>query len=155
MYNAIKVGYRLFDGAGDCESSSCPSPRSLPLLPNHSLTPRFLFFFVPLDGNEKECGEGVTRALKEGIVKREELCTSWPFRLVELARHRPTVNGLQTDRSLSFLGDVVYVCGYIVITSKLWNTFHAKEHVPQLIKKQLEDWCVPLPRPSCFLVPLT
>lgn len=43
VYNAIKVGYRLFDGAGDY-------------------------------GNEKEAGEGVGRALREGIVKREELC---------------------------------------------------------------------------------
>lgn len=43
VYNAIKVGYRLFDGAGDY-------------------------------GNGKEAGEGVRRALEEGIVKREELC---------------------------------------------------------------------------------
>lgn len=42
VYNAIKTGYRLFDGACDY-------------------------------GNEKECGEGVARAIKEGIVKREEL----------------------------------------------------------------------------------
>ncbi|KAH7133282.1 NADP-dependent oxidoreductase domain-containing protein [Dactylonectria estremocensis] len=42
VYNAIKAGYRLFDGACDY-------------------------------GNEKECGEGVARALMEGIVKREEL----------------------------------------------------------------------------------
>lgn len=27
-------------------------------------------------GNEKEAGEGVRRALNEGIVKREELCKS-------------------------------------------------------------------------------
>jgi D-xylose reductase len=43
VYNAIKTGYRLLDGAGDY-------------------------------GNEKEAGEGVRRALKEGIVTREELC---------------------------------------------------------------------------------
>ncbi|KAK4229099.1 NADP-dependent oxidoreductase domain-containing protein [Podospora fimiseda] len=42
VYNAIKAGYRLFDGACDY-------------------------------GNEKECGEGVARAIAEGIVKREEL----------------------------------------------------------------------------------
>jgi hypothetical protein len=46
VYNAIKAGYRLFDGAGDY-------------------------------GNEKEAGEGVRRALKEGIVKRGELCAHW------------------------------------------------------------------------------
>lgn len=42
VYNAIKVGYRLFDGACDY-------------------------------GNEKEAGEGVARAIKDGLVKREEL----------------------------------------------------------------------------------
>jgi len=42
VYEAIKAGYRLFDGACDY-------------------------------GNEVECGEGVARAIKEGIVKREEL----------------------------------------------------------------------------------
>ncbi|KZF22055.1 putative NAD(P)H-dependent D-xylose reductase xyl1 [Xylona heveae TC161] len=42
VYNAIKTGYRLFDGACDY-------------------------------GNEKEAGQGVARAIKEGIVKRSEL----------------------------------------------------------------------------------
>ncbi|KAG4436512.1 NAD(P)H-dependent D-xylose reductase (XR) [Cadophora sp. M221] len=42
VYNAIKVGYRLFDGACDY-------------------------------GNETEAGEGVARAIKEGLVKREDL----------------------------------------------------------------------------------
>ncbi|KAI9748315.1 MAG: NAD(P)H-dependent D-xylose reductase (XR) [Chaenotheca gracillima] len=42
VYNAIKVGYRLFDGACDY-------------------------------GNEQESGEGVARAIKDGIVKREDL----------------------------------------------------------------------------------
>lgn len=40
-------------------------------------------------GNEKECGEGITKAISEGIVSRKDL---W-------------------------------------ITSKLWNTYHRKEHV--------------------------
>jgi len=51
-------------------------------------------------GNEKEAGEGVTRAIKDGLVKREDL----------------------------------------FITSKLWNTFHAKEHVEKLTKYQLDLW---------------
>ncbi|KAK5992905.1 NAD(P)H-dependent D-xylose reductase xyl1 [Cladobotryum mycophilum] len=42
VYNAIKAGYRLLDGACDY-------------------------------GNEKECGEGVARAIKEGIVTRQDL----------------------------------------------------------------------------------
>jgi len=69
VYNAIKAGYRLFDGAGDY-------------------------------GNEKEAGEGIKKAIDEGLVKREDL----------------------------------------FITSKLWNTFHAKEHVKQLADYQLKLW---------------
>jgi len=69
VYNAIKAGYRLFDGAGDY-------------------------------GNEKEAGEGVQRAIKDGLVQRHEL----------------------------------------FITSKLWNTFHAKEHVKVMATKQLGLW---------------
>lgn len=51
-------------------------------------------------GNEKEAGEGVRKAIAEGIVKREDL----------------------------------------FITSKLWNTFHAKEHVKDIAKMQLGLW---------------
>ncbi|KAF7307049.1 Aldo-ket-red domain-containing protein [Mycena indigotica] len=69
VYNAIKAGYRLLDGAGDY-------------------------------GNEKEAGEGVKRAIAEGLVKREDL----------------------------------------FITSKLWNTFHAKEHVKPIAQMQLGLW---------------
>ena len=42
VYNAIKTGYRLFDGACDY-------------------------------GNEKEAGEGVARAIKDGLIKRQDL----------------------------------------------------------------------------------
>ncbi|QLL33162.1 hypothetical protein HG536_0E00720 [Torulaspora globosa] len=42
VYEAIKIGYRLFDGAQDY-------------------------------GNEKEVGEGIRKAIQEGLVKREEL----------------------------------------------------------------------------------
>lgn len=42
VYNAIKTGYRLFDGACDY-------------------------------GNEKEAGQGVARAIKDGLVEREDL----------------------------------------------------------------------------------
>jgi D-xylose reductase len=42
VYNAIKTGYRLFDGACDY-------------------------------GNEKEAGQGVARAIKDGLVKRQDL----------------------------------------------------------------------------------
>ncbi|KAF7303322.1 Aldo-ket-red domain-containing protein [Mycena kentingensis (nom. inval.)] len=69
VYNAIKAGYRLLDGAGDY-------------------------------ANECEAGEGVRRAIADGLVKREEL----------------------------------------FITSKLWNTFHAKEHVKPVSQLQLKHW---------------
>lgn len=48
VYDAIKIGYRLLDGAGDY-------------------------------GNEKEAGEGVRRAIADGLVKREDLCRSSEF----------------------------------------------------------------------------
>lgn len=50
-------------------------------------------------GNEKECGDGLARAIKDGIVKREDL---W-------------------------------------VTSKLWNTYHRKEHVREACLKSLKD----------------
>jgi D-xylose reductase len=51
-------------------------------------------------GNEKEAGQGVKRAIDEGLVKRSDL----------------------------------------FITSKLWNTFHEKERVEPITRKQLEWW---------------
>lgn len=50
-------------------------------------------------GNEKQVGEGIKRAIDEGLCSREEL---W-------------------------------------ITSKLWNSFHAKEHVELALQKTLDD----------------
>lgn len=48
VYNAIKEGYRLLDGAADY-------------------------------GNEKEAGEGLKRAIDEGIVKREDICEQFSY----------------------------------------------------------------------------
>lgn len=50
-------------------------------------------------GNEMEVGQGIARAISDGLVTRDEL---W-------------------------------------ITSKLWNTFHAKEHVEEAARKSLSD----------------
>ncbi|WP_432454428.1 aldo/keto reductase [Agarivorans sp. QJM3NY_29] len=50
-------------------------------------------------GNEKEVGQGIAKALKDGLCTREEL---W-------------------------------------VTSKLWNTYHAPEHVKPALEKSLED----------------
>ncbi|KAB8349876.1 hypothetical protein FH972_023889 [Carpinus fangiana] len=51
-------------------------------------------------GNEKEAGEGINRAIKDGLVKREDL----------------------------------------FIVSKLWNSFHDKEQVKPICKRQLADY---------------
>lgn len=69
VYQAIKTGYRLFDGASDY-------------------------------GNEKEAGEGVKRAIANGLVRREDL----------------------------------------FIVSKLWNTYHAAQHVRPACQRSLTDW---------------
>ncbi|KAI0775693.1 D-xylose reductase [Trametes elegans] len=53
-------------------------------------------------GNEKECGEGLRRALVDGTVKREDV---W-------------------------------------VVSKLWNTFHRREHVREAVMRSLADWGV-------------
>ncbi|CAH1762245.1 11008_t:CDS:2 [Entrophospora sp. SA101] len=50
-------------------------------------------------GNEKEVGDGIKKAIDDGIVKRED----------------------------------------IFITSKLWNTFHKKEHVRPALERTLSD----------------
>ncbi|KAI1314658.1 NAD(P)H-dependent D-xylose reductase (XR) [Mortierella claussenii] len=50
-------------------------------------------------GNEKEVGQGIKKAIQDGLVKREEL----------------------------------------FVTSKLWNTYHHKEHVPLAFERTLSD----------------
>lgn len=52
--------------------------------------------------NSAEAGEGVRKALKDGLCKREEL----------------------------------------FITSKLWNNYHAREHVFEMAKFENENWYV-------------
>ncbi|SCV67315.1 BQ2448_5961 [Microbotryum intermedium] len=69
VYNALKLGYRLLDGAADY-------------------------------GNSKEAGEGLARAIEDGIVTREE----------------------------------------VFVTSKLWNTNHAYEHVVPAATHELSLW---------------
>ncbi len=53
-------------------------------------------------GNEKGCGDGLRRAIDEGIVERADV---W-------------------------------------VVSKLWNTFHRKEHGAEAVKRSLADWGV-------------
>ncbi|KAI0823724.1 D-xylose reductase [Trametes gibbosa] len=71
VYDGLKLGYRLIDGACDY-------------------------------GNEKECGAGLRRAIADGVVTRDEV---W-------------------------------------VVSKLWNTFHRKEHVREAVLRSLSDWGV-------------
>lgn len=68
IYNAIKVGYRLFDSGSNYY-------------------------------NEKEVGDGIRMAIQDGLVKREEL----------------------------------------FIITKLWNTYHGKDHVRPALEKSLQD----------------
>ncbi|KAI0545523.1 NADP-dependent oxidoreductase domain-containing protein [Xylaria curta] len=73
VYNAIKVGYRLFDGACDY-------------------------------GNEKECGEGVARAIKEGLVTREQLFITsklWPV-FEDGDKVEPAIKRSLTDWGLEY-----------------------------------------------------
>lgn len=70
IFNAIKVGYRLFDGAQDY-------------------------------GNEKEVGQGIRRAIDEGLVARDELFVTsklWN------TYHEPKNAAAALDRTLSDLG---------------------------------------------------
>ena len=69
VYNAIKGGYRLFDGA--CHY-----------------------------GNEKEAGENILKAIKDGLIMREN----------------------------------------VFVTTKLWNTFHKREHVRPAAERQNEEY---------------
>ncbi|CCD24474.1 trifunctional aldehyde reductase/xylose reductase/glucose 1-dehydrogenase (NADP(+)) NDAI_0D01600 [Naumovozyma dairenensis CBS 421] len=79
IYDAIKVGYRLFDGATDY-------------------------------GNEKEVGQGIKRAIDEGLVKREDL-----FIVSKLWNnfHHPDHVKLNLQRNLKDLGldyvDLYYI----------------------------------------------
>lgn len=79
IYEAIKVGYRLFDGAQDY-------------------------------GNEKEVGEGIRKAIADGIVKREELVVVSKLwnnfhapKNVEIA-----INKVLSDLGLDYI-DVFYI----------------------------------------------
>lgn len=79
VYDAVTVGYRVFDGAQDY-------------------------------GNEKEVGEGIRRAIKDGLVKREEL-----FVVSKLwcSFHSPKYVKLSLKRTLSDMGldylDLFYI----------------------------------------------
>jgi D-xylose reductase len=79
IYDAIKVGYRLFDGAQDY-------------------------------GNEKEVGEGVRKAIADGLVKREELII---VSKLWNSFHKPenvelAINKVLSDLGLDYL-DVFYM----------------------------------------------
>ncbi|SCU93099.1 LAMI_0E13212g1_1 [Lachancea mirantina] len=79
VYDAIKIGYRLFDGAQDYE-------------------------------NEKEVGQGIRKAIDEGLVKREDL-----FVVSKLwnSYHRPEHVKLALQKTLDDLGldylDLFYI----------------------------------------------
>jgi D-xylose reductase len=59
VYMAIKAGYRLFDGAAGKSDNRWSLELPTEMIIDY--------------GNEKEAGEGVARAIKDGLVKREDL----------------------------------------------------------------------------------
>ena len=66
----------------------------------HAIKAGYRHFDAASDyGNEAEVGDGIQRAIADGLVSREDL---W-------------------------------------ITSKLWNTYHAPEHVPLALERTLSD----------------
>lgn len=88
IYEAIKSGYRHFDGACDY-------------------------------GNEVEVGRGLKKAIDKGLVKRGDVFITSKVRVCHCC---PCAHMLK------------------LISMQLWNTFHAKQHVLPICKKQLEDW---------------
>lgn len=79
IYDAIKVGYRLFDGATDY-------------------------------GNEKEVGQGIRKAIDDGIVKREDLTiVSKLWNSFHDPKHvKPVVKKILNDLGLDYL-DILYM----------------------------------------------
>ena len=75
VYNAIKAGYRLFDGAVSSKAQRYKRCADDDSAVWNSLTYGQLYLSNPaIDyGNEVESGQGIARAIKDGLVKREEL----------------------------------------------------------------------------------
>ena len=94
-------------------------------------------------GNEKQVGEGIAMAIAEGYVRREDLCaracnTSTPLNGTALsvtAFHDCTITAelFVTPASHPSLLPLP------VVVSKLWNTYHAPEHVEPACRKSLAD----------------
>ncbi|KAG8834791.1 NAD(P)H-dependent D-xylose reductase (XR) [Serendipita sp. 399] len=70
-------------------------------------------------GNEKEAGDGLARAIKDGIVKREEV-------FVTSKVHYLILFWIFSGKTNDFF--------------QIWNTFHAPEHVAKLARLQLQHW---------------
>ncbi|CDO95073.1 unnamed protein product [Kluyveromyces dobzhanskii CBS 2104] len=121
VYNAIKIGYRLFDGAEDY-------------------------------GNEKEVGQGIRRAIDEGIVKREDLVV---VSKLWNSFHHPDKVPVALERTLSDLNldyvDLFYIhfplaFKFVPLDEKYPPGFYtgkeneAKEHIEEEQVPILDTW---------------
>ena len=75
-------------------------------------------------GNEKEVGAGIASAIEQGAC-----CIA---AVVRCCRPRPHLLPLTPAPGLVTRKD-------LFVTSKLWNTYHAKEHVPLALDRTLKD----------------
>jgi D-xylose reductase len=72
-------------------------------------------------GNEAEVGQGVRKAIAEGVVKREEVFGKY-------------------KKITRFNGRLGYLQVYIIVVGKLWNHYHAKEHLRATFEKTRENY---------------
>ena len=90
-------------------------------------------------GNEKEVGAGIASAIEQGaccIAAAVRCCRPRPH-LLPLT----PAPGLVTRENL-------------FVTSKLWNTYHAKEHVPLALDRTLKDLGLAYVKKTLLLLPL-
>lgn len=83
-------------------------------------------------GNEKEAGEGVKRALSDGLVKREDLCECFFMGVCE----HELIMGSHYHQSMTCYIRQTLPDRY----SQLWNTNHAPTNVKSFAKYQLQLW---------------
>jgi D-xylose reductase len=71
VYKSIKAGYRCFDGACGASCTSLSNPNAWWCF--SSVVPSAVNVKCADYGNESEAGQGIARAIKEDVVKRDEL----------------------------------------------------------------------------------
>ena len=87
----------------------------------------YRLFDAALDyGNEKEAGEGLARAIKDGLVKREDVCES----VLHVIRHIALIqHALQGLLPRFVRGNSDWSLKLDNMGMQLWNTYHEKDRV--------------------------